>query len=324
MNRGIVAVFVGLILLGIVGLSCGSEENQQVVVDGATVVVVMTPTSLPAPTRTAIPSATPVGFKPAIDPSFLALREELAEVVGSYGVVGEYAVAVTDLQTGETISVNGSRPQLAGCTANFFVLLAATLGVQSGIFAEEKVGNLISQTIWSSNPVTARTLYSIIGEGSAVEGVGRVQRLVEDRLGLSSIIIDHPPAYPEESRGVNSDNWVTAEQLNESLAILYRGGILEPAWRDYLLAKMVEVKPGLNYLTAYGTGGVVSHKNGFFANSSGWIDNDIGIVRFERGGVIYAYAISLLSQKVPWKYGDIPLGQRISELVWGYFNGKYY
>jgi hypothetical protein len=53
------------------------------------------------------------------------------------------------------------------------------------------------------------------------------------------------------------------------------------------------------------------------------VDNDIGIVIFERNGVRYAYAISFFTQNVPSKYADIPLGQAVSRLVWQYFQAKY-
>jgi hypothetical protein len=86
---------------------------------------------------------------------------------------------------------------------------------------------------------------------------------------------------------------------------------------------MTDVKPGLNYLTAYGTGGTVSHKNGFLPDGASWVDNDAGIVRFERGGVEIAYAITFLSEGVPTKYADIPLGQELSVMAWEHFATTY-
>ena len=95
-------------------------------------------------------------------------------------------------------------------------------------------------------------------------------------------------------------------------------------WRDYLLDKMTGVKPGLQYLIPAGVSyGTVSHKNGFSWVPSGWIDNDIGIVMFDSGGVTYAYAISFYTQDVPTKYDDIPLGQAVSSMVWQYFANRY-
>ncbi|OGY22099.1 MAG: hypothetical protein A2113_02730 [Candidatus Woykebacteria bacterium GWA1_44_8] len=253
-------------------------------------------------------------------PDFMALQQSLAEAVESSGLT-DAAVAVTDLQTGETVSVNGDRPHLGGCVMNFFVLLQATLDVQNGLYPESVVGSLISATIWSSNPGTAFTLYNIVGGGNALAGVEKVQALITDRLGLDNIILDHPPAT-EVSRGVDANNWLTAEDVNKALTKLYWGEVLNPFWRDYLLQKMEGVKPGLQYLLGSTPGGIVSHKNGFFW-SDGWVDNDIGIVRFERGGITYAYAISFFSQHVPSKYDDIPLGQDIMAVAWRYFSEKY-
>lgn len=305
---------------GIVSFPTVITATRTVVPDTATPTPTATPTETLTPTSS--PTSTPIS-EVSVSSSLAKLQEDLTFEIESYGVDGEYAVAVTDLQTGETISVNGDRSQLSGCVMNFFPILLSTLGVQNGVYLEEDVGGLISATIWSSNPITARSLYSIIGEESVVEGVARVKKFMLEQLYLSKTIIDHPPAYPDDSLGVDANNWVTAKDTNKALVSLYNGSFLTVEWRDYLLAKMVEVKPGLNYLIAYGNGGITSHKNGFFVDSSGWIDNDIGIVRFERGGVVYAYAISFLSQAVPWKYADISLGQTISQMVWDYFSSKY-
>jgi hypothetical protein len=118
---------------------------------------------------------------------------------------------------------------------------------------------------------------------------------------------------------------LTANETNRALTAVYEARVLEPAWRDYLLGKMMGVKPGLQYLIPAGVGGgVVAHKNGFFAEYSGWVDNDAGIVLFDRGGRRYAYAISFFTESVPYKYADIPLGQTVSSLVWQYFSSRYY
>jgi len=49
----------------------------------------------------------------------------------------------------------------------------------------------------------------------------------------------------------------------------------------------------------------------------------LGIVRFDRDGREYAYAISFLSDYVETKCGDINFGQRLSRLAWAYFDSKY-
>jgi len=252
---------------------------------------------------------------------FLGLRDSLAAEIAASGL--NAAVAVTDLQTGESINVSGDEPRLPGCTINFFVLLSVVMDLQEGLYGEDEVGELIARTVWSSNPVTARDLLHKTGMGDLGAGLVKVNALL-DLLGLSVSTYDHPPAYPEESLQ-GSVNVLTANEMNRALAALYEARIVEPAWRDYLLNKMTGVKPGLQYLIPAGVGdGVVSHKNGFFADFSGWVDNDAGVVIFDRGGNRYAYAVSFFTENVPYKYADIPLGQTVSRLVWQYFSSRYY
>jgi beta-lactamase class A len=258
---------------------------------------------------------------PQPNDDFLGLRDRLAAEIAASGV--NAAVAVTDLQTGESIDVNGDEPRLPGCTINFFVLLSVVMDLQEGLYGEDEVGDLIARTVWSSNPITARDLLRKTGMGDLGTGLAKVDQLL-DLLGLSISTYDHPPAYPHESLQ-GSANLLTASEINRALTALYEARIVEPAWRDYLLNKMMGVKPGLQYLIPAGVGdGVVSHKNGFFADPSGWVDNDAGVVIFDRSGNRYGYAISFFTENVPYKYADIPLGQTVSQLVWQYFSSRYY
>lgn len=278
------------------------------------------PTSTPLPTPTLIP--TPI---PPINFNFLELQKSLQiEVENAWFDV---AVAVTDLQTDQTININGNEPRLPGCTINFFVLFSVVIDLQNGLYPEAEVGSLISSTIWGSNPVTARELLIKTGGGDLYQGIDKVNNLLVSlglQLGPNPALFDHPPAYPEESRFGKVNNSITANQANQALTKLYKGEILSPQWRDYLLEKMTGVKAGLDYLIPAGVGQArVSHKNGFFWDVGGWVDNDIGIVNFERSGQQFAYAISLYMEQIPTKYADIPIGQKISHLVWQYFDNKY-
>jgi hypothetical protein len=121
------------------------------------------------------------------------------------------------------------------------------------------------------------------------------------------------------------DDWLTANEANEALAALWRGDLLAPAWRDYLLTRFSTVKPGLNYLTGIlsSSGAIVSHKNGFFEYGEGFVDNDLGIIRVKKGGEEIAFAISFLSEGVPTKYADITLGQQLVQLAFAYFSAAY-
>jgi beta-lactamase class A len=253
-------------------------------------------------------------------PGLLQLRDRLAARIADSGI--DAAVAVTDLQTGESIDVNGDTPRLAGCTINWFVLLSVVIDLQESRYPESDVGDLIAQTIYGSNPITARTLL-LKTAGSVPAGVYKINAFLA-RLGLGSSVFDHPPAYPNEFSLRGSANIVTANDINRALTSFYQGAIVNMQWRDYLLDKMTGVKPGLQYLIPAGVGyGTVSHKNGFSWADGGWIDNDIGIVTFDSGGATYAYAISFFTQGVPTKYDDIPLGQAVSSMAWEYFANRY-
>lgn len=255
---------------------------------------------------------------------FVAFGRLLQETVDTYtGAPGRFAIAVTDLQTGHTMGAYEDRSQLSGCVMNLFVILQAVKDVQDGRYPLETVDRLIRATIWSSNATTARELYRIVGDGDAVAGVQRVSDL-QDELGLPEVIIDHPPAYIGDSLGIDGNNWMTADAVNRALAALWYGDVLDETHRAYLLEAMSSVKPGLNYLVAHVPGAAtVSHKNGFFPSSIGYVDNDTGIVHVQDGANSYAYAVTFLSEGVPYKYGDLALGQKLMTLTWDYFASVY-
>jgi hypothetical protein len=262
---------------------------------------------LPAPTLTPVSGRT-------LAADLIDLRTALEKAVDAYPVSGKYAVAVTDLQTGETVGVDGDTLRLSGCTINLFVLFQVAVDLEAGKYSRERVDALVRSTIWSSNAVTAFGLYQVVGDGDATRGVGVVAELIE-RLALEGLVLDHPPGYPEHSLGRDSNNWVTAEAMNAALAAFWRGDVVGQEYRDWLLERLTAVKPGLNYLTAAVPTGKVSHKNGFFLGDTGYVDNDAGIIRLASGQTEYAYAVTFLSQEVPREYGDVVLGQKLGRLA---------
>jgi len=260
----------------------------------------------------------PLGVAP--NANMLGLRDRLDYAIGesSFNV----AVSVTDLQTGESVDVKGDDPRHPGCTFNWFVILSSVIDLQEGRYPESGAGDLITRTIYGSNPITARTLLLKTG-GDVPGGVYKINSLLT-RLGMRNSVFDHPPAYPEEFSLRGWPNVITANDANRALTLFYHGGVVNQQWRDYLLVKMQNVKPGLQYLIPAGVGdGLVSHKNGFTWMSSGYVDNDIGIVQFETSGGTRAYAISLYIQDIAVEYADVSIGQTVSRLAWEYFSNRY-
>ena len=83
---------------------------------GALTPVPATPTPSPTPPPEVDPSPEPQVPLAELQASLDALLE--ANTAG-----GEYAFAVTDLQTGETVGIGLDRPHYTGCVSNFFVIL---------------------------------------------------------------------------------------------------------------------------------------------------------------------------------------------------------
>jgi beta-lactamase class A len=263
-----------------------------------------------------------LAVEPAPRSDMIGLRDRIGGAIYASGL--NAAAAVTDLQTGETININGNDVRLPGCTINLFNLMRVVVDLQAGRYPEPAPGDLIGQTINRSDPITSRRLMrDWVGGGNVYTGLTEVNQYMR-ALGMNATLMDHPPAYWEESLNGGIDNRITALDANRGLRAIWDGRALTPGWRDYFLQKMTLVKPGLNYLVSVGvgSGAHVSHKNGFLW-SEGWSDNDIGIIWFERGGQRYGYAISFYSQFFRGKYDAIPLGQRISSMTYQWFVGRY-
>ncbi len=320
-----------LILGGVLGIACtvvtGSSPTP-------TATVTVTPTSTATPSPSPTPTPTPVP-----DPLVLgevsmelqALQDRLAAEVEAFStqVGGNFAIAVTDLQTGESIHVNGDDgARIPGCTMNFFVLLSVVRDLQAGLYPESDVGRFIAETVWSSNPGTAHYLLNVTGGGDGYAGLVKIDDLLRE-LRLDSAVYDHPPAAGDVV-SLTPDRWqenrISPLDFNRALTMLYRRELLSPEWTAYLIDKMSRVKPGLNHLVPSGVtdpNAIVAHKNGYIDYVPYYVDNDVGLVMFERNGREYAYALTFWSQDNPWVLSDVPLGQTVSRLVWEYFSSTY-
>jgi hypothetical protein len=293
-----------------------------------TATAIATATATPSPTATPVPDPLVLS---GVSPKLEALRGKLEGEIAAFTqrVGGNFAVAVTDLQTGETVHVNGDdRNRVPGCTMNFFVLLSVVRDLQAGLYPESEVGRFIAQTIWASDPGTGHYLLRVTGGGDGRAGLLKINRLLWEELRLQSALYDHPPAVDAVTLtpGRWEANRISPLDFNRALTLLYREELLSPAWTGYLIDKMTGVKPGLNHLIPAGVGdanALVAHKNGYIDYVPYYVDNDIGLVIFNRGGKQYAYALTFWSQDNPWVLSDVPLGQTVSRLVWEHFSSVY-
>jgi hypothetical protein len=302
-----------------------SSSPASTVTPGQTPTPAATPS--PTPTRTPSPTPTPTAVvPPPLEPDMLALQAEIEAIVEDGAWAGSPSVAITDLQTGEMVSVAGDELRYSGCVMNLFVLIAVMQEVGAGKLAIEDVGEAVRETIRNSNPETARDLYGLLGDGDVLEGVRLVDALIREMgFGPEDVLLDHPPAYGEYSLGVDPNNYLTAGAMAELMRLLWDGVILDGEERDFFLGALLGVKPGLNYLLAVLPDEVnVGHKNGFFEGTEGYVDNDAGIAWFTDSlGQVRAYAITYLSSEGGGLYSTAQVAQEISRAAYRAFRERY-
>ena len=286
----------------------------------------------PVPEESASPTAgaeltpTPAGVIPEnvdASPEFLALHDTLAKEIEAYAAQAggiDVAIAVTDLQTGEVISVGGNDIHRTGCTMNMFALFAAVGEFQAGRADADSVAYNVNVGIGHSFPPQ---VYRLMGNvfGSAQAGVGRAQEMMTS-WGMKASHFYQLPYYPVGPQ-MNS---LTALEVNMVLTKLYRGQLFDPEWTQYTLARLRNIAPYLNYILPgqLPESATVAHKIGYFWDRDGWVNNDVGIVTFTGAdGKEKAYAISYLSQKGRTEYTGYSFGARLSGIVWDYFAAAY-
>ncbi len=276
-------------------------------------------TALGAPTPTVTPIKENDGLSPQMADLLAALSSELegyAQLVGGIDV----GVAVTDLQTGETLSINGNSLHRTGCTINLFALLAATDLFQSGVADPGDVWYSVRTGIGSSYPPEVKWLMETLF-GSHEAGVARAQELMR-AWGLQTAVFDHVPYYGDGSQ----NNYLTALEANLTLSKLYRGELFDPDWTAYALNRLRDVDYNLNYMLPgwLPAEADVAHKIGYHWDDDGWVNNDAGIVTFSAGdGQTRAYTISYFSQKASTESIGNYLGARLSAVTWNHFATTY-
>jgi beta-lactamase class A len=266
---------------------------------------------------------TPVADAPLPDPAFEALQAELNNLVASWA--GDNAVSVMDLQSQQTIAVNGARSQVAACTIKIPIMIAAAQDIEAGHYTAEDVAGLVEPMMGPSYIEPARELLDIIGGGDIGAGIRRVNQIMWD-LGATGSIMTHPPGrYWEEygyadSHGI-TDNLLTTDDLVLILGKLYRGEVLSPWATDYVLASMTIAPDWMD--AALGSPlppeAQLYHKVGqLYEPHNTW--NDAGIVVFERNGQMYAYALAYLSSYGPSWQNAYDHATSVSESAWRYFS----
>lgn len=320
---------------GAAAASVGAPAVGETVTPAPTAVPVPSPTRTPtppperspelspAPPGEPSPQVAPAGENVGVTAEMLSLRDGLAAEIAAYRQqVGgiDVAMAVTDLQTGETISVGGNDLHNTGCTINMFALFAAVGEFEAGRADPQSVSYNIRVGIGGSYPPQVKQFLQTLF-GTHQSGVERAREMMS-AWGMEASRFDHVPYYGDGTQ----KNLLTALESNTVLTKLYRGELFDREWTAYTLARLREISPGLNYMLPgqLPAAATVAHKIGYYWDLDGWVNNDVGIVTFSGGdGQEKAYAISYLSQKARTEYTGYSFGARLSRIVWDWFEAKY-
>ncbi len=249
------------------------------------------------------------------------LRLELNDILSSWN--GDYAVSVTDLQSGQSISVNGEVEQPAASTIKIFVAIAIAQQIDAGTIDQSDVDERMRLMMGESDNESSYELIDLLGDGDIVAGTAYINTVAQG-LGTTGTILDSPPDHPEIDLGLAADNLLTSDDLNMVLAKLYRGQILSKESTDYVLELMSLPEDWQN-----GSVGGPLPDGALFYHKPGWLDdpyntwNDTGIVVVNREGESLAYAISYLASFTDSEGQSYDNGYAVSQAVWDYFDAAY-
>jgi hypothetical protein len=248
------------------------------------------------------------------------LQNEIEAYAAAVGGI-DVAIAVTDLQTGETISVNGNVAHKTGCTINMFALFAVVSEFQAGNASPDPVARSIRIGIGESYPPEVRQFLQRTF-GSYEAGLNRARQLMRE-WGMTASFFDHVPYYGGSDP---EPNILTALETNRVLTRLWRGELFDEQWTAYTIERLRETASFVDYilpgrLPAQAT---VAHKIGYYWDYDGWVNNDAGIVTFkDKDGVERGYVISYFSQRARTEAIGYSFGAYLSRLVWDWYAERY-
>ena len=257
-------------------------------------------------------------------PEFLALRDQLDASIAAYSAqVGgvDVAIAVTDLQNGESISVGGNVLHRTGCVINMFALLAAVSEFEAGNASPSGMAWSIKKGIGGSYPPEVKNFTQTVF-GDYQTGTYRARELMSG-WGMSASQFDHIPYY---GGTYPAPNILTALETNDILTKLWAGQLFNEQWTSYTIGVLRDSFSYVNYILPgrLPAQARVGHKIGYYADYDGWVNNDAGIVSFTAAdGSEKAYAITYMSQMAGSEKIGYSFGAKLSRDVWDWMAGKY-
>ncbi len=252
----------------------------------------------------------------------------------------EVSISLLDLQTDAQISLGGDIPREPGCVINQFVLYSIVQDFQRNLYEYQPLARSIYLAVGESKAAVAEGLLrDYIGGGEVEAGVKRINQMIRG-LGLTTTFFDHPPAFTYESLE-GRPNLMTTDEAVDVMSKLYRNQIFkEQTWTDFAIQRLVEGKPGLNYMIGIGVRNEpnvrVAHKIGYFSDpDDSWrdVECDAGLVLIDAPGTQrgeIAYAIAIFSKGNRHSPPDKPsilydgwFASHVSQAVYDFFKEQY-
>ncbi len=275
------------------------------------------------PTGPLPPTAGDIAENVGVSAEMLGLKDDLAATISDYTArTGtDVGLAVTDLQTGETISINGNVLHKTGCVINLFALFAAVDEFQAGAASPSGLEYSIKKGIGGSYPPEVKNFLQAI-YGYYPDGVQHARDLMTS-WGMKTGWYDHIPYYGGENP---PPNILTPLELNRIFSQLWNGQLFNQQWTNYTISVLRDSYAYVNYILPkylpwYVT---VGHKIGYYWDYDGWVNNDVGIVSWPSAdGSTKAYAISYFSQYAPSEAAGYTFGQTLSLDAYNFMAGRY-
>jgi beta-lactamase class A len=254
----------------------------------------------------------------------IGLQNELASTIADYESAHaiDVGVAVTDLVTGETFSVNGNSAHKTGCVINLFGLLAAVDQFQAGNASPSGLEYSIKKGIGGSYPPEVKNFLSAIF-GDYPDGVAYARQLMSG-WGLKVATYDHIPFYGGSDNP--PPNILTPLETNSILARVWNGQLFDAQWSNYTISVLRDSYAYVNYILPkyLPDSATVGHKIGYYDDDDGWVNNDVGIISFTGAdGQEKAYAISYFSQYGRSEYDGYSFGAKLSLAVYDAMADRY-
>jgi beta-lactamase class A len=226
----------------------------------------------------------------ASSPALSSLEDQLSALVANKSA--DVGIAALDLNTGETVSIKGNTPFPMASTVKVAIAALYLADVDHGrrslddTINGQPVRTLMRKMLIYSDNHAADILFKDVG------GPNAVQQWLDDN-GIKGLHVDRTIAQLIASKRDLFDRRDSATPIAmvDLLRKIYKGELIKPDSRNYLLDIMAECQTGRNRIKALLPGVPVEHKTGTLnglADDVGFITlpdgRRVAVAIFTRGG----------------------------------------